>query len=134
MPEPELPVPVRPVACAAGGGAGLPALRLALHPSPRASSSTGPRRPERFGVLECRPIPPGTEGARRLEGILTEADDEGLTLAIDNDSHRLAYVEIERAKTVFDWQAALRAAPMTDGDQADAAEDTTTTKAREGQR
>ena len=42
---------------------------------------------------------PGTEGGRRLNGTLTEADDHGITV----DSRHLRYDEIERARTVFEW-------------------------------
>jgi len=41
----------------------------------------------------------GTEGDRRLEGILTDADDDGVVVA----ERRLAYSEIDRARTVFVW-------------------------------
>ena len=42
---------------------------------------------------------PEVEGDRRIEGILEAADDEGFTVA----GRRLAYGEVERAKTVFEW-------------------------------
>ena len=41
----------------------------------------------------------GVEGERRIEGVLSEADDEGVVVA----GRRLAYGEIERARTVFEW-------------------------------
>jgi len=40
-----------------------------------------------------------TEGERRVKGLLTEADDTGFTVA----DRRLAYDDIERAQTVFEW-------------------------------
>lgn len=43
----------------------------------------------------------GVEGDRRLAGILEAADDEGVTVA----GRRLAYADIERARTVFVWPA-----------------------------
>lgn len=50
---------------------------------------------------------PGTEGDRRVEGTLAEADDEGVTVALgegpDAPTRRLAYDEIERSRTVFEW-------------------------------
>jgi ribosome maturation factor RimP len=46
---------------------------------------------------------PGTEGERRLEGELTAADDEGVTVATDEGDRRLTHAEIERARTVFEW-------------------------------
>jgi ribosome maturation factor RimP len=39
------------------------------------------------------------EGDRRVQGELTEADDESIVVA----GRRLAYDEIERARTVFEW-------------------------------
>jgi ribosome maturation factor RimP len=39
------------------------------------------------------------EGERRVTGTLEAADDEGVTVA----GRRLAYPEIERAQTVFEW-------------------------------
>jgi ribosome maturation factor RimP len=45
----------------------------------------------------------GTEGERRVEGTLSAADDDGVTVATDEGDRRLAYDEVERAKTVFEW-------------------------------
>ena len=42
---------------------------------------------------------PAVEGDRRVEGVLEAADDEGVVVA----GRRLAYQEIERARTVFTW-------------------------------
>jgi ribosome maturation factor RimP len=42
---------------------------------------------------------PATEGERRIEATLDAADDEGITIA----GRRLAYADIERARTVFEW-------------------------------
>ena len=42
---------------------------------------------------------PQAEGERRIEGLLTEADDDGIVV----DGRRLAYDEIDRARTVFAW-------------------------------
>ena len=47
---------------------------------------------------------PGTEGDRRVEGELEAADAEGVVVA----GRRLAYGEIERARTVFVWEAAAK--------------------------
>jgi len=41
----------------------------------------------------------GTEGDRRVQGTLDEADDDGVMVA----GRRLAYAEIDRAHTVFVW-------------------------------
>ena len=48
----------------------------------------------------------GTEGDRRVSGVLEAADDEGVVVA----GRRLAYAAIERARTVFVWPASGRAA------------------------
>ena len=49
---------------------------------------------------------PGVEGERRVRGLLTEASEHDFTLVLE-DSHgatrRLAYDDIERARTVFEW-------------------------------
>jgi len=42
---------------------------------------------------------PGTDGERRVDGVLEAADDDGVTVA----GRRLAYGDIERARTVFVW-------------------------------
>ncbi len=42
---------------------------------------------------------PGTEGERRVDGVLDAADDESVVVA----GRRLAYDDIERAHTVFIW-------------------------------
>lgn len=50
-------------------------------------------------------------GDRRAEGVLLRADEEGFTLALDDGSTReIAYADVDRAHTVFDWKAALKAA------------------------
>lgn len=42
---------------------------------------------------------PTVEGDRRVRGTLTDADRTGITV----DGRRLAYTDIERAQTVFEW-------------------------------
>jgi ribosome maturation factor RimP len=52
------------------------------------------------------------EGERRSEGKLTTADDQGITITIttagrdESSTRRLAYADIERARTVFLWEPA----------------------------
>ena len=50
---------------------------------------------------------PGTEGDRRITGVLASADDDGVVVTVEGDDgpaeRRLAYGEIERARTTFDW-------------------------------
>lgn len=49
-------------------------------------------------------------GERRVEGALTGADDDGITVdSDDGSSRRLTYAEIDRAHVVFDWRRALAA-------------------------
>jgi ribosome maturation factor RimP len=48
----------------------------------------------------------GTEDVRRLTGTLEAADESGCTLVgpdVPEGSMRIAYDEIERARTVFEW-------------------------------
>lgn len=42
---------------------------------------------------------PDVEGERRLQGPLDDADDDGITVA----GRHLAYADIDRARTVFEW-------------------------------
>jgi ribosome maturation factor RimP len=67
------------------------------------------KRPEHFGRVVGARISlktcPGTEGDRRLEGILEAADDSGLVVRTDDGSHRaVAYEEVQTARTVFAWE------------------------------
>jgi ribosome maturation factor RimP len=75
------------------------------------------RRPEHFARAVGSKVRlrtrPGTERRRRLEGVLLAADEVGVRIAPDEggETQQLAYDDIERAHTVFDWQAALAAGP-----------------------
>lgn len=76
------------------------------------------RRPEHFerhvGERVAIRTLPGVEGERRLEGVLVAADRRTVTVAPEaGDARELAYAEIERARTLFDWRAELagRSAP-----------------------
>jgi ribosome maturation factor RimP len=70
-------------------------------------SSPGIERPLRtpahfgrfVGTEVAVKLRPGTEGERRLTGALESADDEGVVVA----GRRLAYADIEKARTVFVW-------------------------------
>ena len=48
---------------------------------------------------------PQVPGERRLQGNLLASDDDGFTLAVEgaDESVRLAYTDIDRARTVFVW-------------------------------
>lgn len=64
------------------------------------------RRPEHFrrfvGTTVAVKTRPEVEGERRTQGVLEMADDDGIEIG----GRRLAYGEIERARTVFEWNAA----------------------------
>jgi len=66
------------------------------------------RTPEHFrrfvGTSVAVKTRPDVEGDRRLEGTLEAADDEGVVVA----GRRLAYDDIEKARTVFVWEPAER--------------------------
>lgn len=69
------------------------------------------RRPDHFaraiGQRVAVRTRPGTAGERRVEGELTSADSAGIVVAAGTQDRALAYDDIERAHTVFDWRAAL---------------------------
>lgn len=44
------------------------------------------------------------DGARRFDGTLTEADDDGCTLDVNGTSQHLAYDAIAKARTTFEWE------------------------------
>lgn len=71
------------------------------------------RRPAQFaralGARVSARTLPGTEGERRVEGTLTSADDKGFVLELAGGPRRIAYRELDRARTVFDWEADLAA-------------------------
>ena len=68
------------------------------------------RTPEHFrrfvGTDVAVKARPGTEGDRRVSGVLEAADEEGVVVA----GRRLAYVDIEKARTVFVWPAQAKTA------------------------
>jgi ribosome maturation factor RimP len=61
------------------------------------------RTPEHFrrfvGTSISVKTNPDVDGERRIQGTLDAADDEGITVA----GRRLAYQDVERARTVFEW-------------------------------
>ena len=46
---------------------------------------------------------PATEGDRRVDGVLTDVDDDGFTVLTDTGARRVSYGEVEKARTVFEW-------------------------------
>jgi ribosome maturation factor RimP len=69
------------------------------------------RTPEHFTRAVGTPVKiktlPEVEGDRRVAGTLLAADDEGVTVRIDEHpelaERRLRHDQIERARTVFEW-------------------------------
>ncbi len=46
---------------------------------------------------------PGATDVRRLQGVLAAADGDGLVLETGDGPVRIAYEQVERARTVFEW-------------------------------
>ena len=66
------------------------------------------RTPEHFRWAVGREVTvrrvAGVEGARRLVGTVTAADDDALTLLDDTGTeHAIPYHEVDRARTTFTW-------------------------------
>jgi ribosome maturation factor RimP len=56
-------------------------------------------------VVSVRTVP-GTEGERRVQGVLVFADGDGILVEgadLPEGGRRLVYAQIERARTVFEW-------------------------------
>lgn len=73
------------------------------------------RTPEHFkravGEIVKIRMQPDFGGERRAEGELLEADTDSVVIAVEGDDEprRLGYADIERARTVFDWDRATGA-------------------------
>lgn len=97
------------------------------------------RRPEHFrralaAKVSVRTVP-GTAGERRIEGVIESVDADGFVLlSVDGDSRRVTFDEVERARTVFDWQAALRGPSITVSPGIDDERAETMTEPREARR
>jgi ribosome maturation factor RimP len=51
---------------------------------------------------------------RRVAGTLTSSDDDGITVTTDGgDERRIAYADIEKARTVFEWGPAPKPGKST---------------------
>ena len=48
-------------------------------------------------------LKPNDENLRRVKGALTAADDDGVTVVAEDETHTISYDRIAKAKTVFDW-------------------------------
>lgn len=93
-------------------------------------SSPGIERPLRLPVHFQRAVGevvrirtnPDVEGDRRVEGEIVSADDRGVEIAVTGEAETtqfVAYGDIERARTVFDWDKAMAIASGKAGDTAD---------------
>jgi len=79
-------------------------------------SSPGLERPLRTPGHFARAVGSGVrlktkadvEGDRRVDGTITAADAEGVTVETTAGTRRLAYGDIERARTVFEWGPAAK--------------------------
>lgn len=65
------------------------------------------RRPEHYaramGETISVKLGPQIEGARRIQGVLTGCDDDGITIEENGILHRVAFSDITKARTVFEW-------------------------------
>lgn len=66
------------------------------------------RRPEDFArrvgeKVKVRTVEP-IEGARNHSGVLTAADEDGVTIDTEQGERRLYFGDISSARTVFDWK------------------------------
>jgi ribosome maturation factor RimP len=70
------------------------------------------RRPEHFRRFVDSTVSvktkPEVVGDRRIEGTLTDVDDNGFTILVEDEKggvvpRRLAYGDVEKARTVFQW-------------------------------
>lgn len=46
---------------------------------------------------------PAVEGDRRVQGVLVAADDDGFEIRTGDEVRRLAYGDVSKARTVFEW-------------------------------
>lgn len=58
---------------------------------------------------------PGVDGARRIDGVLVAADESGVTVREPDSAaeHTVAYGDIAKARTVFEWGTPAPASPGT---------------------
>ena len=68
------------------------------------------RTPQHFAAVIGKRVTvktrPGVEGDRRLEGELLAADESGFVVAAETGRRSVAYADVERARTVFEWGGA----------------------------
>ncbi|MDA8292019.1 MAG: ribosome maturation factor RimP [Actinomycetota bacterium] len=72
------------------------------------------RRPEHFAAAVGERVAlrtaPGTAGERRVEGEVVEVDSRSVVVSTGTGVRRVAFADVDRAHTVFDWRAALSGA------------------------
>lgn len=67
------------------------------------------RTPAHFGGAVGEKVKVKTTSSsevRRVDGVLTAADDDGFVVDTGTEQRRLSYDDVERARTVFEWGAA----------------------------
>lgn len=73
------------------------------------------RRPEHYRRALGATVSVKTRGtggeARRLRGVLVEADDEGVAVESDGGTERVRYADVTQARTVFEWGQSPSPAP-----------------------
>ncbi|MGH9169609.1 MAG: ribosome maturation factor RimP [Acidimicrobiales bacterium] len=73
------------------------------------------RKPEHYSQAVGAPVAvklrTGSSDQRRLEGVVREAGIHEVVIEVEGEPehHRIAYADIERGHTLFDWRAALAA-------------------------
>ena len=65
------------------------------------------RRPEHYfqavGETISVQLGPQVEGVRRIQGELMGCEDDGIAIEVNGVPHRVAFSEITKARTVFEW-------------------------------
>lgn len=65
------------------------------------------RRPEHYaravGETISVKLSPHIEGERRIQGVLLDCDDDGITITEHGAPRRMPYSDISKARTVFEW-------------------------------
>ena len=65
------------------------------------------RQPDHYaravGEIISVKLGPQVEGERRIQGVLMECDDDGITVKVDGVFHQMAFADITKARTVFEW-------------------------------
>ncbi len=66
------------------------------------------RRPEHYaravGEAVSVKLRPQAQGERRIQGVLTGYDEDGITVEDNGVARRMAFSDITKARTVFEWR------------------------------